>query len=324
MIEPAVAESGRPSGGVRDLARRAGTPAIPAAVLAAAVIPLLLAPSHLDDLARTAATDAIFALGYVVILGLAGQFSLAHAALFGVGAYATAILTTRYQWDPFLALPAAAALGGAAGAALGLPALRVRGDQLAVLTLAVGVGAQMLFLNWTTVTGGFSGIADIPAPRLGGTPLVDDRSLYLLALALLGMVVIGVEALRRSRLGRAMRAVQEDEVQAATLGIRVGLVKVLAFALSGAIVATAGWVYAESVGYVSSAAFGITYAVLGVVMVLLAGAGRIYAAILAAAALGAIDTLTQNAPQIELAVLGLAMLGAVLWRGRLASSRELA
>jgi branched-chain amino acid transport system permease protein len=288
-----------------------------------ALAPLVLSPSHLDDLARTAATDAIFAVGYVVVLGLAGQFSLAHAALYGVGAYTTAILTSRYHWDPFLALPASAAAGGLAGALVGLPALRVRGDQLAVLTLAVGVAAQLLFLNWTPVTGGFSGIADIPAPQLGGTALVDDRSLYLVALALLTLMVAGVEVLRHSRLGRAMRTVQEDEVQARTLGIRVGITKVLAFAISGAIVASAGWLYAESVGYVSSAAFGITFAVLGVVMVLMAGPGRLYAAILAGAALAVLDTVTENTPQVELAVLGCAMLGAVLWRGRVSGSGEL-
>ncbi len=295
----------------------------PALVAAAAAFPLLLAPSHLDDLARVAATSAIFAVAYVVILGFAGQFSLGHAALYGVGAYATAILTVRLQWNPLVALPAAVGAGSVAGLILGLPALRVRGDQLAVLTLAIGLAAQLLFLNWTPVTGGFSGIAGIPAPQIGGSALVDDRSLYLLALAVLAVVTAAVEGLRRSRLGRAMRAVQHDELQARALGIRVGLTKLSAFAISGAIAAAAGWVYAESLGYVSSAAFGITLSVLGVVMVLLAGAGRLYAAILAGAALAIADTLTQGVPEIELAVLGTAMLGAVLWRARSTASGEL-
>ncbi|MHB8719194.1 MAG: branched-chain amino acid ABC transporter permease [Candidatus Dormibacteria bacterium] len=289
--------------------------AAPLAV-AAAGAPLLLAPSHLDDLARVAATDAIFAVACFVVLGLAGQFSLGQAALYGVGAYAAAILTVRYQWDPLLALPAAMAAGAAAGLLLGLPSLRVSGDQLAVLTLAMGLAAQLLFLNWTPVTGGFGGIPGVPAPRLWGTVLADDRSLYVLALILLVAVVGGVEVVRRTRLGRAMRAVQDDEIQAAVLGIHVGVTKLVAFALSGAIAAVAGWLYAVSLGYVSSPGFGITLSVLGVVMVLIAGSGRLYATVLAGAALALMDTLTQNLPQVELGLLGFAMLGAMLWRGR--------
>ncbi|GAC1573474.1 MAG: branched-chain amino acid ABC transporter permease [Candidatus Dormibacteria bacterium] len=306
----------RPPAVIGRLPRVPSRSAAPALGAVVAIVPLLLAPGHVDDLARVAATDAIFALAYVVVLGLAGQFSLGHAALYGIGAYTTAILTVHLQWDPMVALPAAAAAGSIGGLLLGLPSLRVRGDQLAVLTLAIGLAAQLLFLNWTQVTGGFGGIAGIPAPRVGGVTLADDRSLYLLALALLIAVIAGVEVLRRSRLGRAMRAVQHDELQAEALGIRVGITKVLAFAISGAIAASAGWLYAVSVGYVSSPAFGITFSVLGVVMVLLAGSGRLYAAILSGAALAVSDTLTQNLPQIELAVLGIAMLGAVLWRAR--------
>lgn len=304
---------------------RARAPAVPslrhrgaAPVLAvmASAAPLLLAPSHLDDLARVAATDAIFAVACFVVLGLAGQFSLGQAALYGVGAYATAILAVRLQWNPLAALPVAVTAGALAGLLLGLPSLRVTGDQLAVLTLAMGLAAQLLFLNWTPVTGGFGGIPGIPAPRLWGTVLADDRALYVLALVLLVAVVSGVEAVRRSRLGRAMRAVQEDEIQAAALGIHVGLTKLAAFALSGAIAAVAGWLYAVSLGYVSSPGFGITLSVLGVVMVLIAGSGRLYATILAGAALAVMDTLTQNLPQVELGLLGFAMLGAMLWRGR--------
>jgi branched-chain amino acid transport system permease protein len=313
----------RPPPVIRRLPRVGSRSTAPALVAVVAIVPLLLAPSHVDDLARVAATDAIFALAYVVVLGLAGQFSLGHAALYGIGAYATAILTVRTHWDPMVALPAAAAAGSIGGFLLGLPSLRVRGDQLAVLTLAIGLAAQLLFLNWTPVTGGFGGVAGVPAPRVGGVTLVDDRSLYLLALALLIAVIAAVEVLRRSRLGRAMRAVQHDELQAAALGIRVGITKVLAFAISGAIAATAGWLYAVSLGCVSSPAFGITFSVLGVVMVLLAGIGRLYAAILSGAALAVADTLTQNLPQIELAMLGIGMLGAVLWRARPRQSENL-
>ena len=298
------------AGRIRPHLRHARLPILLVAVL----LPLLTSSEHVASVGRIAATYGVLALGYAVVFGLCGQFTMAHAALYGVGAYAVAILSTTANLDVWLTLPVAVILAALAGAALGLCSLRVSGDLLAVVTLAVGQLAQLVMLDWTPVTGGNGGIVDVPAPVVAGTAIIDERGLYILAvIALVGCVLV-VDRLKGSRVGVAMQAVREDALLAGSAGVRPGSYKVLAFAISGAFAGVAGWLEATAIGAVSPPTFDVVLSVLIAVMVLLAGAGRVYAVIAAAAFVAVLQDVLSSWPTVETATIGVAIIAVVLYR----------
>ena len=293
-----------------DLRRHARLPVL----LVVLALPLLVPSAHVAGVARTAATFGVLALGYAVVLGLCGQFTMAHAALFGVGAYTTGILSTTAGVDAWLTLPAAIVLATIAGAVVGLAALRVGGDLLAVLTLAAGQLAQLVFVGWTPVTGGNAGIAGVPALSLGGHLLIDERELYIVAALVLVVAVLCLDRIKLSRLGLAMQSVREDEVLAAANGVNVGGHKVIAFALSGAFAGAAGWLEATAIGAVSPTTYDVVLSVLVAVMVLLAGAGRVYAVIAGAAFVAVLQDLLSSLPLVETGCVGAAIVAVIMWR----------
>jgi branched-chain amino acid transport system permease protein len=285
------------------------------ALAAACAIPLLVPSAHTYDLAQSAALYAILAVGYAIVLGLCGQFSVAHAALYGVGAYTAGILTTDPHDDAsWVALLAACAMGLLVGALVGLPSLRVGGDQLAVITLFIGGVLQITAQNATSVTGGFGGVVDIPRNALFGHTFTTLRDQYLLAAGVLLVAVLLVERLRSSPLGLAMVAIREDEVAARSAGVRVGVVKVCAFALSGAVAGAAGWLYAGRITEVTPVGFDATLSVLVAVMVLLGGRGRVYGAVIGAGFLGTLEKLLTGYSTVEEGVTGAAIIAVVMWR----------
>ena len=286
---------------------------LPALVLLLAA-PLTIPSAHVAGVARTAATYGVLALGYAVVLGLCGQFTMAHAALFGVGAYTTAILTANVGVDPWLTLLPAIILAAVAGAVVGLVALRVDGDLLAVATLALGQLAQLVFVGWTPVTGGNAGIAAIPALHLGDHLLIEEHELYVVGAVLLVVAVLALRLIKDSRLGLAMQSVREDEVLAAANGVGVGAHKLSAFALSGAFAGAAGWLEATAIGAVSPTTYDVVFSVLVAVMVLLAGAGRVYAVIAGAAFVAVLQDLLSAYPLVETGCLGAAIIAVVMWR----------
>lgn len=263
-----------------------------AALAAVAVVPVLLGGNRGYGLGITAAIAVILALGYQVTYGFSGQLSVAHAPLQGIGAYTVAQLTTAHGWSFWASLVPAALAAAATGAMVGLPGLRVRGDVLALVTLGAGEILQSLYLNTTPFTAGSAGISGIPLVSVFGTRL-DSRGLYAVALGLALAALAIVRALRDSPLGRAWTASRDDEVAAAALGVRVGRLRVLAFAVGAAIAGVAGGLYAVQDGFVSSVSFGLAQTVTVILIVLLAGQGRLGRTVAAAVAVTAVvDRLT--------------------------------
>jgi len=283
-------------------------------LLAIAALPLLTPSEHIASVGRTAATYGVLALGYAVVFGLCGQFTMAHAALYGVGAYTVALLSTAVGVDLWVTLPAAVLLATAAGAAVGLCALRVGGDLLAVATLALGQLAQLVMLDWTPVTGGNGGISGVPALQLAGRPIIDEHGLYIVAVLVLVLCVLAVDRFKGSRPGLAMEAIRDDPLLAHSAGVRPGMYKVAAFAISGAFAGVAGWLEATAIGSVSPPAFDVVLSVLVAVMVLLAGSGRVYAVLAAAAFMAVLQDLLSSWPAVETAAVGVAIVLIVIAR----------
>lgn len=210
------------------------------------------------------------------LLAFAGQISFGHAAFFGAGAYASALLAQRAEWNPWLAVLAATAAGVVVAVPIGLAAHRLSGAYLALATLAYAEGCRVIALNWTDVTGGGAGLIGIPGLPAGavgvfaGAP--DRAGSYYAALGLLVLGVGSFAAFRRTRVGLAWAAIREREPRAQLLGVAPGPYKLLAFACSGALAATAGALYAHAVRFIEpDLVFGRGMSILPLVMATFGG-----------------------------------------------------
>ena len=231
---------------------------------------------------------SIASLGLMVLTGFTGQVSLGHAAFLAIGAYVQAWLVTRAVPFP-VSLVAAGFAAGLIGLAIGLPAIRVSGLYLAMVTLAFSIVVEHVLGRWASVTGGYSGIA-VPNPSLFGGDLGDPRSLYYICLATLVVVLLGLVNLLGGRTGRAFAGVRDSEAAASALGIWIAGYKVLAFAISAAISGLAGALMAHKVQYLTPEAFGLILSMELVLMVVIGGLGSLRGAILGAILIGLLPT----------------------------------
>jgi len=227
----------------------------------------------------------VLATGYNIVLGYTGLVSLGHVALFAIGAYTSAILTTR--WDvPFLvAFVCAALLAAIVGAVIGFSALRIKGHYLTLLTLAFSEAAILMLRNLTGLTGGSEGIVGIARPALFGYQLTDPTALYffLAACALLGILV--ARRLDRSRFGRSFKAIRDSEIAADVSGVRIAHTKIAAFVISAAYAGFAGSMYAHTLQFISPEFFSIGLTITLLAMVLLGGRGTVFGPVIGAIAL---------------------------------------
>ncbi|MCI1191214.1 branched-chain amino acid ABC transporter permease [Calidifontimicrobium sp. SYSU G02091] len=227
---------------------------------------------------------AIASLGLMLLTGYTGQVSLGHAAFMAVGAYAHAWLLGRGVPLP-LSLPAAGLLAAAVGALLGLPAIRVSGLYLAMVTLAFSVLVTHVAGHWTSVTGGFTGIA-VPSPQVAGWSLGGPAAFYYLCLAVLVIVFAALLNVTRSSLGRALVGVRDSEAASWSLGLPVARIKVLAFAGSAGITGLAGALLAHHLQYLTPDAFTLLLSMELVLMVVIGGLGSLRGAVLGALLIG--------------------------------------
>ena len=254
-----------------------------AATLAAVLLglPWLLSAGQVDTLTVTL-TYAIVGLSLLILTGWAGQISLGQFAFAGVGGYLTAIL--------HLPLPVAIVVGGFGGAAaavlVGLPALRLRGLQLAVTTLALALAVQSVLLSPSYLG---SRLGSVGRPQFAGIDFTDERSWFCLVLGCVVMAVAVTAGLRRSRTARALIASRDNEPLAQSFGINLTRARLQAFALSGFMAAAAGVLFAYTEGSVNAASFSTDVSLSLFLMVVIGGMGSIAGPLIGAAYLGALD-----------------------------------
>lgn len=285
-----------------------------AALLLGILLPLLISLSGSQyRLAVNIAIFGVLAMGLTIVWGFCGQPSFGQAGVYGVGAYAVAVLTVKAGFDVWIAMLLAPLFGLLAGLVMGLPAIRVRASYLALVTFAAAEALRVLEQR-SDLTGGSSGLPGVPPLTIGDTTLITPEDLYYPALAMLVLVYVAVRLLRGSASGRAMLAVRGDEFAARSLGVRPGPQKLLAFALGGALSGLAGGFYACFAGFVSSVSFDVITSFQVVVMVILGGLGSIGGAIVGAAVVMVIDLELQDDPDVRLFVTGLMMITVVFVR----------
>ncbi len=250
---------------------------------AALVLYVLIRGGYLMTVMQIAAIYTIFVTGLNIFMGYAGQVSFGHSAFAAVSGYTSAVLTATYGWEP---LPAAAlGLAGVLVCALviGYPTLRLRGHYLAMATLAIGLIAYDVAVEWGAVTQGYMGISGIPPLGIGRWTVTSDRGILLLLIVAAALGVLAAAGIRHSRLGRTFVAIAGSENAARALGIDVAHYKLVAFLISAFYAGLAGSLFVHAVGFVSPEVFGLHMVVLAFTMLYIGGIGT-----LAGPALGAL------------------------------------
>ncbi len=216
------------------------------------------------------------------IIGYAGIYSLAHAAFFGIAAYTGALIALHVSTSLLIAIPVAMAICAILSLVISLPSLRVRGEYFVVASLGLQMIAFTVFSEWTSVTGGLGGITGVPVATIFGFSLRSLGSMLAVSLACLALVTFAIFALVRTSFGRNLRAIRDNEVAAAAFGKNVALTKTLAVAISSALCAVAGVLYAFHVSFVNPESFTIDASVLVMAMIIIGGTGTVFGPILGA------------------------------------------
>ena len=292
---------------------------LPAAAVALFVAALAAAPFTLStygvDVLDSVGLYALLALSLNLILGEAGLYDMGHAAFFAVGAYATAILSTRFGVPVLLTLPAAALAAGLFAALVALPVLRLRGDYLLIVTVGLGEIVRIALVNDVGgLTGGANGIFGIPRPVLLGMKLKTPEQHFWLIWGAVGLTVLVFRRLSASRFGRQLRALREDEVAAEGSGVDTARARLTVFVLGSAWAGMAGTLFAAKMTVVSPESFGFWESVLVFAMVLLGGAGSIPGVLLGAFLVAGLPELFRGLAGARMLVFGLALMAMMVFR----------
>ena len=249
---------------------------------AALVVYVFINGGYLIAVLQFAAIYVVFVTGLNIFMGYAGQVSFGHNAFAAISGYTSAVLTTSYGWEPLTA--AALGLAGALACALivGYPTLRLREHYLAMATLAIGLIAYEVAVQWGSVTQGYMGISGIPPLGIGRWAVVSDRGVLLLLVLFAALGVLASAGIRRSRLGRALVAIAGSEDAARALGIDVARYKLIAFLISAFYAGVAGSLFVHAVGFVSPEVYGLHMVVLAFMMLYVGGIGTVTGAALGA------------------------------------------
>ncbi len=248
-----------------------------------------------------------------VIMGWTGQVSLAHAAFYGLGAYVSGVLNTRWGISPWLGTIAALAAVGAVAAIVGWATLRLRGPYLSMGTLGFGGILSVLFVELVPLTGGPNGLAGIEPYELFGYALDTPGRFFWFAWLAGALVMWCLINLFYSAPGRSLRAIEGSEIGANTLGVNTFRAKVISFSLSAGMAGLAGAMYAHFNLFASPETFGFFASVLLVVMVALGGVGSLWGPVFGAAVLTGVPELLRRFQDSELLIFGLCMIVVLLY-----------
>jgi branched-chain amino acid transport system ATP-binding protein len=256
------------------------------------------------------ALTAIVGVGLNILVGLTGQISLGHVGFYAIGAYTVAILTLK-GISFWIAFPVAGLIAGAIGLLLSLPALRVSGPYLAMVTIAFAFIVQHLSIEWRELTGGSNGLMGLPPPSIAGT-VFTEREMALLAIAVAGASMFLFYRLAGSAWGKAMVAVRDAETAARSIGLNPVSVKAAAFMLSAMFAGFAGGIFASLLAFVAPDSFPFSQSILFLLACVVGGAGWVLGPAVGAAVTVVLPELLSNLAEYRLLFFGILLL-VVLW-----------
>jgi ABC-type branched-subunit amino acid transport system ATPase component/ABC-type branched-subunit amino acid transport system permease subunit len=277
-----------------------------AGIAALLLFPVAVANPYYLHLLETIMVYAILLFGLDIVVGYTGQVSLGHAGLFGVGAYTAGVLVMKLAMPLWVTLPAAVLVTAGFGALLALPALRVSGPYLAMVTLAFGTIIQILINEMSFLTEGPMGIT-LQKPALFGAKL-DERGYYWLVAALMVLALIVVHRILRSHLGRAFEALRGSPVASDCMGVSVYRYKVYAFVISAGFAGLAGSLYAYSEQYISPNSYNFELTVLFLLAVIMGGRKSRIGSLVGAAIIVLLPKLLDDIAMFRYVAIGLVVL----------------
>jgi ABC-type branched-subunit amino acid transport system ATPase component/ABC-type branched-subunit amino acid transport system permease subunit len=272
-------------------------------VIAAACSLIARGNSYQTFVIVTVGLTAIVGIGLNVLLGLNGQISLGHAAFYAIGAYTVGILTTAHQWSFWPALVVSAAVSGLAGVLLGIPALRVRGPYLAMVTIAFGFVVEQGAAEWQDLTGGWNGLSGIPSPTLFGAD-IGEKGIAYLTVALTALAMAAFTRLSNSPWGNGMRAVRDSESASVSIGLDPTLIRTTAFGISAVLAGVAGGVYASLSNFISPESFPFFQSIVFLLVVMLGGSDRVLGPLIGACVVVLLPELLATLGQYQLLFVG--------------------
>lgn len=285
------------------------------AVLAvAAVLPLMVPNAYYLEILTQAYIFAISACGLNVILGFAGQLSLAHSGFFGIGAYTVALLATKSGVAFWAGVPAGIALSAVFGYAIGSICLRSKGHYFAIFTMAVGLIIHLVIQKWESLTHGHVGVIGIPGPgAIGPIHFESSVARSYLALACLALTLVATTRLLRSPVGRTLTAVRQSEALAASIGLDVMAAKRLAFTISAALAGLAGGLYAGFIGFLGPESANIEMTFNTLLYVMVGGVGSVAGPVAGTFIVYGLSQVLQVLQNYQMVIFGLALVFLILF-----------
>ncbi|MCW8908892.1 MAG: branched-chain amino acid ABC transporter permease [Sedimenticola sp.] len=282
--------------------------------LAVALLPFIFPDNYyVTVVAVSAGLHAILAISLNLLMGYAGQISLGHAAFFGIGAYTSAVLTTRYGWNPWPSILVGLAFTGTLAYIVARPILKLKGHYLAMATLGLGIIVHIFIVQMGWLTGGPDGMGGIPTLSVFGWTIDSDERWYVAIGVLLVLVIWLALNIIDSRSGRALRALHGSEVAAEMMGINTAATKTGVFVLAALIASVAGSVFAHQQAFVSPDSFSFFFSIELVTMVVLGGMASTYGAVLGAIILTFLPELLVIFEDYEVMIFGGILMGMMIF-----------
>ena len=255
-----------------------------ATALALVLFPLLAAQipgiNHYTGIMVFSGIYCLITIGLSLLMGYAGQISLGHAAFYGIGAYTSGILTTKFGVNPWLCMLVGGLLASVVAVAVGAPSLKLKGHYLAMATLAFGIIINIVFREEVEWTGGPDGMINIPRLRLWGWSINSTTDFYYLVWMIVAGAFLFTANILQSPAGRALRAIHTSEPAAGAMGINVSHYKIIVFVYSAALASLAGSLYAHYMNFINPSSFDLFFSIKLIIMIALGGMHSIWGAVI--------------------------------------------
>jgi branched-chain amino acid transport system permease protein len=286
---------------------------IPVLLIASAALPFILKDYYIDVIIMSG-IYILLALGLNIVVGFTGLLNLGFAAFYAIGAYTYAILNTKIGLGFWASLPISASLAALAGLLLAIPALRLRGDYLAIVTLGFGEIVRLVLNNWDSLTNGPNGITGISRPLLMGFSLAQLQYYYYLVFVIVIFAVVVIKRVESSRIGRAWIAIKENEIAASSMGINTTTYKLYAFTFGTFWAGIAGILFSAKMQFVSPESFTFMESILILSMIILGGIGNTYGAIIGAFILVLLPEMLREVQLYRMLILGIGLVLLMIFR----------
>jgi len=277
------------------------------------LLPTILTGSYWIHVLVIIGTYVIAAAGIEVVFGFAGQLSFCQASFFGLGAYASAILTTTYHLHPIPAMVISMVFVSLVAYGLGRPVLRLKGYYLAIATIGFGLIIQSLFVTLSQYTGGPDGFRDIVPLKVAGYVFKTDSQYYYPIWTIAMIVLLLTRNIVHSRVGRAMLALRGDDIAASSMGVDITKYKVQAFVLSAAYASLAGSLYAHSNRFISPQIADLSNSVEMIIIMVLGGIRTVFGVLIGAAIMKSIPEVLESFLDYQMVTRGAILIVLLLY-----------